>query len=127
MLFGPFLSEFGWQILTHVRHVHRSSANRKIVCCRPEDRVLYPSATSFFTDWEHPVPDGNRQGIGANWQSFPNLYSKIKERYSIEEIDDLRYDCHWHTSDLVKPKLNPKPYFEPVDVVCGVRKRISGI
>src|SRR5665213_2038721 len=61
-LFLPHLGEFGHKIMTGIRIVHWHKASEKIVCCKPGEEVLYPSATQFVTDWKSPITDAMTVG-----------------------------------------------------------------
>jgi hypothetical protein len=79
-LFLPNLGEFGHKILTGIRYFHFHQASEKVVCCFPSERVLYPSATEYFTDWQEPphVFDAMRGGSG---HSPVSLWPKIVARF----------------------------------------------
>jgi hypothetical protein len=70
--------EFGHTVMTGIRIVEFSRATEKIVCCRPGEQVLYPSATGFCTDWTDPIPDAKRVGTMRDTQL---LWPEIAARY----------------------------------------------
>ena len=59
-LFLPFVGEFGHLIMSHVRIVHFHRASWKVVCCRPGEECLFPSADELVTDWVDPTRDEDR-------------------------------------------------------------------
>jgi hypothetical protein len=75
-LFLPHVGEFGHRIMTGIRLVHWHKASRKVVCCRPGEEVLYPSATEYVTDWKDPIEDAKRCGTGQ-----PLDWPEIQARY----------------------------------------------
>lgn len=50
--FLPWRGEFGQMLMHHVRWIHADPAEFKVVCCRPGDEPLFPSAAKFFYNWE---------------------------------------------------------------------------
>jgi hypothetical protein len=75
-LFLPSVAEFGHRILTGYRIVHWHKASRKVVCCRPGEEVLYPSADQFELNWTDPVDDAKRGGTGPalRWPEIEARY-----------------------------------------------------
>jgi hypothetical protein len=125
----PHFGEFGWLILHHVRYVHAHPATSKIVCCPQGMACLYPSATGCFHDYAEPVPDDRRCNDGA-WGDAPaiartedELRRRLAAAFPTYRIVQPVYDCHWHTSDLVKPRLTVPPMLPKADVVIGARRR----
>jgi len=122
-LFLPFLGEFGHKIMSHIRLVHWHKASRKIVCCRPGEEVLYPSAAECFTDWENPVPDRIRcASCSEAWFDF----SEIEKRYRGHRPI---YPRLTRTQELVAINPGERIPFRPklrglrADVVLGIRRR----
>jgi len=54
----PWRGELGHMLLTYVRWIHLIPGE-KVVCCRPGQEPLFPSAVRFVHDWEE-VPDEMR-------------------------------------------------------------------
>lgn len=87
-IFLPHLGEFGHQIMTGLRLVHWNTASEKIVCCKPCEKVLYPSAAGFVTDWKMPafVKDeetaGSMQSPAAFW---PDITARYPNHLPIEQ------------------------------------------
>jgi hypothetical protein len=77
-VFLPFVGEFGHLCMTHLRIVHFNRAARKIVCCRPGEEILFPSADEFCTDWTDPMTDLERVAT-MHAHSFP--WNDILARY----------------------------------------------
>lgn len=125
----PFYGEFGWLILHYVRYVDAHPGAEKIVCCRKGDECLYPSATGFYYEWENPYHDIQRSGDTGYTDSAMGeamdrrIREQIKDQYSGFTVVRPEYDCYWHTSDLVKPKLAIEHELPSVDVAIAVRKR----
>jgi len=127
----PWLGEFGWMVIKHLRYVHHYPAARKIVCAAPGHECLYPSADEFFTDWENPIPDGRRwndtdwKDSGAKSRFYDSLVPRLAERYPGHEVVAPRYPCHWHASDAPGYKFCPvaASRLPAMDVVIAPRKR----
>lgn len=47
----PFYGEFGWFICSAIRYVHNLVADEKIVCCRPDEEIFFPTATGFVHNY----------------------------------------------------------------------------
>ncbi|WP_321376962.1 glycosyltransferase family 9 protein [Trichococcus shcherbakoviae] len=127
----PWVGEFGWQIMQHVRYVNAHPSKYKIVCCQHGHECLYPTAAELFTDWDHPIPDASRCN-GTNYYdgaARDRFYDKLRPRlaaaYPECEIVSPEYICHWHMSDAPGYKFHPKvcQALPVVDVVIGPRRR----
>lgn len=80
VLFLPFVGEFGHLIMSHVRMVHFHRAARKVVCCRPGEEVLFPSADECFTDWIDPIRDKDRVGtLRDRAIPWPNIEARFPD------------------------------------------------
>jgi hypothetical protein len=125
----PYLGEFGHLVLSHLRFVHWYPAAEKIVCCQPGDECLYPSATEFFYDWTHPIPDQLRcvhggYGIsGSSTAADDDLRPVLSAKYPSLSLIRPQYDCHWHTSDGIKFSPTIIHRLPLVDIALGVRRR----
>jgi hypothetical protein len=126
----PMYGEFGWLIMTHIRFVHSLAAAEKIVCCNSGEIWLFPSATDFFCDWEHPIDDNDRCGHGGYRHgnrcgpSDARLIDRLSTVYPHHIIlRPTRHDCTWHLSDAVKFRPHVRRLLPTVDVALGVRKR----
>ena len=77
----PWRSEFGTMMMHYVRFVHgfRHVANNLVVCCRKGDEALFPTATSFFYDWEQ-VPDAQKNTALLKSSSNANYLDQLQER-----------------------------------------------
>ena len=123
-LFLPHCGEFGHRIFS-LRFVAWHPASHKIVCCRPREVALYPTADAFDFAWTDPVPDDQRVGSIRNFELH---WPRIIERYPRHcPIDQSRLSLE----DEINV-LNPNrqlPFHLPttgrpaVDVVLGYRKR----
>ena len=123
-LFLPFLGEFGHLMLTHVRLVHFSRASRKVVCCRPGEQVLFPSADAFVTDWADPVDDAQRM---ATMRSTAAMWPGLVARHPGHEPVDAGGLYRPHELVVLQPEaripFRPKRRGLCADVVLGVRHR----
>lgn len=124
VLFLPFVGEFGHLVMTHLRIVHFSRAFRKIVCCRPGEQVLYPSADLFFTAWENPIPDEKRiatmRSQEFNWPEIRRVFPEAIPLKAGNLTPSQELHCiHAGSSIPFRPKLRG---LYP-DVVLGVRRR----
>lgn len=61
--FLPFIGEFGCYLTTYVHDIYRIAAKEKVVAIRPLHKVLFPTATEFFYDWDLFVDDIRRDGV----------------------------------------------------------------
>lgn len=129
IVFPPFFGEFGWLILKHIRHVHRTEAEEKVVCCEKGTECLFPTATEFFYNWKNPEPDDRRCASGVYGDDRKlkeykrELNRELKTIYQKHELDNLNYDCEWHTSNLIKFLPKVENAILPVDVAICARKR----
>jgi hypothetical protein len=122
-LFLPFVGEFGHKIMYHIRLLQWHRASRKVVCCRPGDEVLYPSADEFVTDWADPIDDSIRAGTDRAHRQWPELES----RYPGHEIIPAGGLTHRQEMFCIEPAgkipLRPKRWGLAVDVCIGTRAR----
>lgn len=63
IFFLPFIGEFGCYLTTFVHDIYRIQAEEKVVAIRPKHKILFPTATEFFYDWDIFVNDINREGV----------------------------------------------------------------
>lgn len=83
-LFLPFIGEFGHLVMSHLRLVHFHTATEKIVCCRPGEEALFPSADRFVTDWIDPLPDGVRvASIRDHRYTWPDLCARFPDHHPV--------------------------------------------
>lgn len=123
-LFLPFLGEFGHLIMSHIRLVHFHRGARKVVCCRPGEEVLFPSADEFVTDWADPVKDIDRVSTMRD-QSFdwPELCARFPDHAPIH-AGNLEPDQEiWPIESAQRIPFAPEPRGFDADVVLGVRHR----
>jgi hypothetical protein len=123
-LFLPFVGEFGHLILTHIRLVHFSRAAHKIVCCRPGEQVLYPSAAEFVTDWTDPVPDDQRIATNRS-QAFD--WHELEQRFPdavAVTAGNLSPSQELHCINAGQPiPFRPRRRGLRADIILGVRHR----
>lgn len=127
VVFMPFVGEFGHLIMSHVRIVHFNRAAVKIVCCRPGQEVLFPSASGFITDWTHPVPDCFRVGTGRGFHrsgiDFPDIKALYEGHHFIKSGDlTPKQEIH-PLFPLEKIPFAPRRRGLWVDVAIGTRCR----
>ncbi len=96
-LFAPSFGEFGHRIMTAIRIVHWHKASRKVVCCKPGEEVLYPSAHEFVTDWTDPTNDAERGGTGPAL-SWPEIEARYPG-YTLVQTGNLTR----HPGDALHP------------------------
>jgi hypothetical protein len=111
VIIPPYLGEFGYKLLNHVRFVHELEADAKLVCCRRGEELLYPSATGFEYDWEDKVPDVERVSDGPQGKAPHRTgYTVVNPKYT--------YPIPWKTFRPVATAMLPT-----VDVAIGARNR----
>lgn len=124
VLFEPFIGEVGWLVMWHLRLVHFSAAKHKIVCCRPGQQCLYPSASELCYDWKDPIPDSHRVGTDRIDRDWPDLAARFPDAKPVPTgglamDEELIPVC-------IDQKIPIKPRFKrglKVDVCIGVRQR----
>lgn len=122
-LFMPFLGEFGHLIMSHVRMVHFHRASLKIVCCRPGEEVLFPSAGGFVTDWPDPLTDIDRVGTDREPRAWPALAHKAAGLHHVP-AGNLTLEQEMHAIEpATRIPFRPKLRGLRADVVIGVRNR----
>jgi hypothetical protein len=123
-LFLPFTGEFGHKIMSHVRLVNFHRAKSKIVCCRPGEEVLYPSANAFETNWIDPISDLERVAtMRGTTRKWPQMAAKYPNHHhiSFENLSPTE-EIHAIYPEVVIP-MRPHRRGLNVDVVLGVRHR----
>ena len=123
-LFLPFVGEFGHLIMTHMRIVHFSRASRKIVCCKPGQEVLFPSADECVTDWTDPITDRHRVGtLRDKTLAWPELLARFPAAVPVAAGGmTFTQEVHCIRPDQRIP-LRPRLRGLWTDVVIGTRKR----
>jgi hypothetical protein len=122
-LFLPHIGEFGHEVMTQMRIVHFNRARHKIVCCRPGNECLYPSATQFVTTWNDPMEDLDRCGCGEARQ-WPDITQHFPGA-AIVPAGGLTHDqelCAINPRDRI-PFTPKRRNLRKVDVLLGVRNR----
>ena len=129
-LFLPHFGEFGHLVMTHLRIVHWHKASRKVVCCRPGQEVLFPSADSFITDYVDPVQDHCKVGSGRSGLRGIASYIDLRRRFpELQNLAPIRAGGLTPEEELVAINPAKRIPFKPirrgfdVDVVIGTRKR----
>lgn len=127
--FLPWVSEFGWYIMNHVKRFHGYNHSNKIACIKPGHECLFPTATEFFYDWEDNVPDKNKAGI-VKYQKHNQVIAKIKEKYGNSVKFVYPEETGWEEKkSLAHHTFVPKPLKDhgdklKVDIVITPRLRI---
>jgi hypothetical protein len=122
-LFLPFLGEFGHRWMYHVRRVHFSTATRKVVCIQPGEEAMYPTATEFFYEWQHPLDDNAREGTDRIYRDWTQLRFKFPDLFSVQGgglCFDLERRCIAPTERMT---FTPKARGLMADVCIGTRAR----
>lgn len=127
VVFLPFIGEFGNLIWTHIRIVHWHKSKEKIVCCKPGQEALFPSAYAFFTNWQDSTPDtmliGSGGGIPQNWNSIEDRFKGYRCLTSGRLLP--RQEVYL-INRKERIKFSPKISGIYADVVIGIRKRQWG-
>lgn len=135
LVFLPFYGEYGLYILWYLRFVHYAKAPLKIVCCRRGDEILFPSATSFFYEWQDPFLDSAKCGLrdvysfgepSARFESENKLIVKLNKIYSHAYLVELQYPIPFEKVSKYPVELTPQSGSAPsVDVAICARRRLS--
>ena len=124
-LFLPFVGEFGHLVMSHIRIVHWHKAAYKIVCCRPGEEVLFPSADEFVTDWVDPIPDMTKIGTmrkrNLDWEGLIQRFPGARPIYA-GNLSPSQELIAIHPDKAVPLKSKPLGYH--ADVCLGVRSRM---
>lgn len=124
-VFLPWIGEFGWYLMNHVKRIHAYNATKKIAYIKPGHECLFPTVQEFVYDWQD-VHDDVKAGIVPNTQR-PELVDQIIAKYG----PDVKIVNHEETTWDEKESL-AKHTFVPynkhkhdlkVDVVIAARKR----
>jgi len=129
----PYYGEFGFFMFYYVRWVNLIEAPQKIVCCNKGEEIFFPSASSFFYDWENPLADHAKKG----YRDYDNpsklkLIELLSKRYPNYDIIDLTKDPFNRFEHEGKYIYDLKSVFEikpkklmglKCDIVLGARKR----
>jgi len=124
-VFLPWIGEFGWYLMNHVKRVHAYNATKKIAFIKPGHECLFPTVQEFIYNWED-VHDDQKAGIITNTQRI-DLVDRILARYG----SDIKIISHEETSWDEKTSLashtfvpsNQLKHDLKVDVVISPRKR----
>lgn len=125
--FLPWVSEFGWYIMNHVKRFHAYNHTKKIACIRPGHECLFPTATEFFYDWQDPIPDEKKGGI-VTYPYNDGVIKKIRAKYG----DSIHFvypnETSWEEKkSLAHHTFVPKPLHNhdlKVDIVITPRMRM---
>jgi len=125
-IFTPHLGEFGHQIISGIRLVHWHKASEKVVCCREGEQVLFPSASSFVTDWTSP-PEYRDATTAGSMRSPVEMWGTITSRYPkhlpIEQggLSHIQELLPIHPSERIP--FSPRRRGLRADVLIGIRNR----
>ncbi len=84
LFFLPFIGEFGCYLTTYVHDIYRIEAKEKVVAIRPLHKVLFPTATELFYDWDLFVDDIRRDGTNRTRgpkRFMRNMMNRIIKEY----------------------------------------------
>jgi hypothetical protein len=127
--FLPWLGEFGWYVLNHVKRVEGFNHPNKIVCVKPGHECLFPSAKHFFYDWVDDVPDRIKAGPIASTKE-DELQEKIRRIYSNHSVQfvspkETSWDEKFSLSHFNPVPVNRHDHnLRDIDVVITPRKRV---
>ena len=145
-VFLPNYGDFGPVIHKLIKLVHFFECPKKIICCEKGQESFYPSATSFYTNWENFIEEKYRWGfftkgkissIGQNekYGYYKKKYHEECERIKSDLGNDFNYIHLWPFNidkvfekydELFKFKLFPRTVNNiKVDVAISPRKRES--
>lgn len=126
--FMPWLGEFGWYIMNHVKRIHGYNHPNKIICIKKGHECLFPTAKHFFYDWED-VPDTQKAGVGVVSAAEAEIIKeKVTRQFGSSSITFISpSDTSWEEkTSLAHFHFNPKPLENhgfQTDVVIAPRKR----
>jgi hypothetical protein len=124
VIFSPFVGEFGHRLMHHTRLVHFiRNTTEKIVCCKPGEEVLYPTATAFEYDWIEPLADADRHGTDRGHRDWPLIVAKYPN-HQLVQSGNLSFGEEWHCIEpQTRIQFTPKRRNLKVDVCIGTRHR----
>jgi hypothetical protein len=124
--FLPWVSEFGWYIMNHVKRVHGYNHANKIVCIKRGHECLFPTASDFWYHWADDVPDKSKGGVVAYKHN-----NRIKKWVTAQYGNDVTFvnpsDTGWPEKTSLAPHtFVPKPLKShdfDIDVIIAPRLR----
>lgn len=121
-VFLPFIGEVGWLIMHYMRLVHFSQAKYKIVCCRPGQEVLFPTADEFCTGWHYNAPDTSVTGTGnpMRWEFAAKAFPDAAPVPSGSLSNQQEFVA---IAPGQRIEISPKRRGLQVDVCIGARRR----
>jgi hypothetical protein len=124
VLYLPFCGEFGHLIMSHIRLVHFSKAKTKVVCCREGEQVLFPTASSFVTDWVDPIKDEERIATLRDSRiDWPEITQRYPSHLHVESGKLSQSQEVLPIEPATRIKFRPQLRDMVSDVVLGVRTR----
>lgn len=126
-VFLPFIGEFGWYLMNHVKRIHADPSPDKIVCCKRGHECLFPTASQFYYDWQD-IDEHKKAGIHDDASHEPALKYKILQHFNLTDVEWDTATVHgWHDKhDYASHVFMPKcllPYDLKADVVITPRFR----
>jgi len=85
----PHYGEFGWFVLRYMKQVYLVESDEKIVCCKKGDECFFPSANSFFYDWDSNLSNHGKKGWHTSLEDKKKLVQRILREYKDYKIIDL--------------------------------------
>lgn len=124
--FLPWVSEFGWYIMNHVKRIHGYSHPNKIACIKQGHECLFPTVSKFWYQWADDVKDSQKGGV-VRYQHN----AKLKRWITNELGKDITFidpaDTSWpEKTSLAHHTFIPKPRQEhdfDIDIVVTPRFR----
>ena len=124
--FLPWVSEFGWYIMNHVKRIHGYNHHKKIVCVKPGHECLFPTASKFFYDWKDVRTDGQKAGV-LDHSKNQEIIDKITKEYGPDITFLYPSETSWEEkTSLASHTFIPKPLHNHdfnVDIVITPRFR----
>jgi hypothetical protein len=117
-VFAPFLGEFGWFIMWHIRMVDQFQAPEKIVYCRKGEECYFPTATSFRYDWQD-IPDAKKAGARHTLKIEGRNFDFVPSNLLLPQLES-KIPASFYEKPLI---LNYKKRGLAPDVVLCCRKR----
>lgn len=131
----PFLGEFGCYLTTYVHDFHRLDVKEKVIAIRPRHKILFPTATDFFYDWDIEILDEHKDGVNRTngpKRIILKLMKRVIEEYpQYADFTFISPFGHYNSANLPYkgfnlPKLNDIPLHPDITICARNRvKRLS--
>jgi hypothetical protein len=122
--FLPWVGEFGWYIMNHVKRIHGYNSQHKIACIKRGHECLFPTVAEFFYDWQDIPPD-KKAGVSKNPHE-EELKARLRDKFG-DVLFANPQDTSWEEkTSLANFTFKPVPLHNhnfSVDVVIAPRHR----